>query len=641
MSLNDADLPRPAIVRVLEQRGRLLRSHFPRNDGPEATLVVNTLHAQEELSREYRFDVELLSDDASIPLKEMIGKMMTVSLVRDNGTERHFNGYITEFRLMKTDGGFVYYNAVLEPWLAFTKLRKNCKAFKGSTVLEMTEKIFSHYQQRDWKVSMNTAAPTISYQAQYNETDDNHLHRRWEAAGFYYWYEHRPDGHTLWLSDDSTLADPIDACGTREVAPGTMPYRADAGSLEHDGISQWQAVRRMGSGATALASFDYKRPAPFVSGRESENHQGDEVPPYELYENLGEYGYPEGREGEALARRRMEEADKSTQYFEAVGNDRAAMPGRSFALADHHSGKMTWPVRNVALHDPIGKRDYLITVVRHWAGNNIHSAKREPSYYRNEFTCLRRTIRWRPGPHYNSSPPPAPGVQTAIVTGPPGEEIYTDGYGRVKVQFHWDREGKNDDNSSAWVRVAMPMAGGQFGQIGVPRVGQEVVVQFLGENPDRPIITGVVYNERQKAPWELPGQRALSGLRSKEIAGSRANQLVLDDTKGEIQAQLRSDHLHSQLSLGRIHRIDGNPGHAEKRGDGFELRTDGHGVARAGQGLLLTTEAQPGGTGGMKAIAATAMRLSQAHGQHDSMAELAHQHDARDPGVQASTVKAL
>jgi type VI secretion system secreted protein VgrG len=374
MAMTGSDLPHHEVLRVLGQTRRLLRSHFPHNDGPDATLVVNTLHAQEELSRGFRFDVELLSDDAAIPLKEMIGKMMTVSLVRDNGTERHFNGYITEFRYLKTDGGFVYYLAVLEPWLAFARLRKNCTSFKGRSVLDMSEKIFFHYVQRDWKVSMNAAAPTISYMNQYNETDYNHLHRRWEAAGFYYWYEHRADGHTLWLSDDSTQSELIDACGTRDVEPGTMPYHAFAGSSEGDGISQWQAVRRMGSGSAALASFDYKRPTPFIANRGSENHQGDEVPPHELYENIGEYGFSNGREGEALARRRMEEADKTTQYFEAAGNDRAAMPGRSFVLADHHSSKMTWPVRNVAMRDPIGKREYLIGSSLGWQQHPLRQA---------------------------------------------------------------------------------------------------------------------------------------------------------------------------------------------------------------------------------------------------------------------------
>jgi type VI secretion system secreted protein VgrG len=636
MHLTDEDLSRHVLLR-LQQKGRLLRSHFPRNDGPDAELVVNTLHAREELSRGFRFDVELLSDDASIALKGMIGKMMTVSLVRDDGTERHFNGYITEFRYVKTDGGFVYYNAVLEPWLAFTKLRQNCVSFKGCSVIGMMEQIFCRYEQRDWKVRIDADLPTVSCMNQYNETDHNHLHRRWEAAGLHYWYEHRADGHTLWLSDDSTQAGRIDACAAREVEPGTIPYRAFAGSFECDGIYRWEAVRRLGSSATALASFDYKRPHPFVASRESENQQGNEVPACEQYENLGEYGYRDGPDGEALARRRMEEADRARQYFEAAGNDRSAMPGRCFVLADHHSATMPWPVLNMAIRDPIGEREYLITSADHSAANNIHSAGREPSYYKNHITCLRRTIRWRPGRNFNSTPPPAPGVQTAIVTGPPGEEIYTDSLGRVKIQFHWDRDGQHDDNSSAWVRVAMPMAGAQFGQIGLPRVGHEVVVQFLAENPDRPIITGVVYNAVRETPWKLPEQRALSGLRSKELGGSRHNQLVLDDTAGQIQAQLRSDHLHSQLSLGQIHRIDSNAGHQEERGAGFELRTDGHGVTRAGQGLLITTDANAGGNSASKSMPQTTMRLMRAHMQHDAMAELAQQHGIDDGSAQAKT----
>jgi type VI secretion system secreted protein VgrG len=641
MPVTGNDLMRHDVVHILQQTRRLLRSHFPRNDGPDAALVVNTLTAQEELSRGFRFEVELLSDDVSIPLKDMLGKMMTVTLVRDNGTERHFNGYITEFRYLKTDGGFVYYFAVLEPWLSFAKLRTNCRTFKGGTVLEMTEETFYQYLRRDWKFCMHADTPNISYMAQYNESDYNHLHRRWEAAGLYYWYEHRADGHTLILADDSRQAESIDACGTRDVEPGTIPYRALAGSAEGDGISQWQAVRRMGSGTTELASFDYKHPAPWGAGHESENLQGDEIPVYEVYENVGEYGYADDRMGEAMARRRMEEADKTTQYFEATGNDRSAMPGRRFVLANHHSSKMNWPVRNIALRNPIGKREYLITAVRHWAGNNIHSARQEPSYYRNEFTCLRRTIRWRPGRDFHSTPYPVPGVQTAIVTGPPGEEIYTDGYGRIKVQFHWDREGKRDDNSSGWVRVAMPSAGGQFGQIGLPRVGQEVVVQFLGDNPDRPIITGVVYNERQKAPWQLPQQRALTGMRSKEMGGSRANQLVLDDTTGEIQAQLRSDHLQSQLSLGKIHRLEGNEGHGEERGEGFELRSNGHGVLRAAQGMLITTEARAAAAGAITDMAETTQRLSRAAEIQEQLAALSQHYGAQETAQQDDAAEEL
>ncbi|HEX8606669.1 MAG TPA: type VI secretion system tip protein TssI/VgrG [Pseudoduganella sp.] len=640
MSPNDNNLSRIAVIGLLQQTRRLLRLHFPNKDGPGATLAVNTFRANEELSRGFCFEVELLSDDASIPLKDMIGRMMTVSLVRDNSSQRHFNGYITEFRYVKTDGGYVFYHARLEPWLAFAKLRQDCCSFLACSVLEMTETTFAHYKEHDWKIRMRRDDPRITCMNQYNETDYNHLHRRWEAAGLHYWYEHRLDGHTLWLTDDSTLANAIDACGLRDVEPGTIPYRAAAGSAVGDGIHQWQPVRRVGSASITLGSFDFKNPFPQAVLSESLNRQG-KVPAFDIYENLGAYGYRDWQDGEPLAKRRMEGADRITQYFEASGNDRSAMPGRSFVLAGHHSGSMNWPYRRAFISEPIGKREYLIVSVRHSAANNLHSATREPSYYKNELTCLRKTIPWRPGPYFHSAPPPAPGVQTAIVTGPQGEEIHTDGYGRVTIQFHWDRQGKRNENSSAWVRVAMPIAGKQFGQIGLPRIGQEVVVQFMGENPDRPIITGVVYNANHSAPWQLSRESALSGLRSRELAGFRANQLVLDDTKGEIQAQLRSDHLHSQLSLGNIHRLDGNDGHREARGEGFELRTDGHGVARAAQGMLLTTESRAGGAGPVKVMAETTARLTKAHGRHEALAVSAEQHDATNSSAQSESAKAI
>jgi type VI secretion system secreted protein VgrG len=633
-------LPIMASLARLQQSGRLLRLQFPNGDGPDAALVVNTLHAHEELSRGFRFDVELLSDDVSIPLKSMIGKMMTVSLVRDNGTERHFNGYITEFRYAKTDGGFVYYQAVLEPWLAFARLRKDCVSFLAGSVLEMTEKTFAHYKEHDWKLRMRGDDPKVTCMNQYNESDYNHLHRRWEAAGYYYWYEHRADGHTLCLSDDSMIAESVDACGTREVEPGTIPYRAFAGSAEGDGIHQWQAVRRVNSATMTLGSFDFKNPVAQAVTYESSSRQGD-LPPHDVYENLGAYGYRDWLDGEPLARRRMQDADRLTQYFETVGNDRCAMPGRSFVLAEHHSSAMNWPFRKAMISEPIGNREYLIVAVRHAAGNNLNSAKREPSYYKNEFTCLRKTVPWRPGCHFHSEPPPAPGLQTAIVTGPQGEEIHTDKYGRVTIQFHWDRQGRRNENSSAWVRVAMPMAGKGFGQIGLPRVGQEVVVQFLGENPDRPIVTGVVFNADHSDPWKLPSQLALSGLRSRELGGMRGNQLVLDDTKGAIQAQLRSDHLHSQLSLGKVHRLEGSEGHAEARGEGFELRSDGHGVVRAGQGMLITTEARVAAAGAATDMAETTQRLSRAAEIQEQLAALSQHYGAQETAQQDDAANEL
>ncbi|MBZ2209620.1 type VI secretion system tip protein VgrG [Massilia sp. R798] len=188
-----------------------MRLDFPFKDGPPAILLPNKMLAHEEISKGFRFDVEVLSDESHIPLKMLMGKMVTISLVRSDGSLRYFNGHITEFRFLRTDGGFAFYSMVLEPWLAFARLRKDSVSFHGKSVREITEEALNHYRQADWHMHIFDDDPRMTVANQYNETDYNYLHRRWEARGLHYWYEHRFDGHTLMLSDKSLHAEPIDA----------------------------------------------------------------------------------------------------------------------------------------------------------------------------------------------------------------------------------------------------------------------------------------------------------------------------------------------------------------------------------------------------------------------------------------------
>lgn len=621
------------------QHNRLMRLDFPFQDAPHATLLPNTLQAHEEISRGFRFEVEVLSDDARIPLKMMMARMVTVSLVREDGSLRYFNGYVTEFRFLRTDGGFAFYCMVLEPWLAFTRLRKDSVSFHGKSVREITEETLKHYRQADWHMHTFEDDPRLTVANQHNETDFNHLHRRWEARGLHYWYEHRVDGHTLMLSDQSLLAEPIDA--TRHDDADVIPFCNKSGSQEGDGIREWTPVRRLGSGQTTLSSFDYKNPVAQRASFDSSNQQGDFFP-YEVHENTGSYGFRTRIDGEKLAQQRMVEQDKDTQYFEAAGNDRTVQPGRVFKLGGHFSAEP----RSVE-YDPeprrgIGNRDYLIVMVDHEASNNYQAGPTASSRYENRFTCNRKDIRWRPGPNYNSEPCANPGIQTATVVGPAGSEIHTDGFGRVKLQFHWDRLGKYDENSSPWIRVMAPAAGGQFGQIRLPRVDEEVVVVYPDGNIDHPLILGAVYNATHMPPWKLPGQAALAGLRSRELGGgARSNHLILDDTKEKIQAQLKSDHLCSQLSLGHITRIEDTAGRKDARGEGWELRTDGHGVARAAQGMLITTEARQAARGPLKDMGETAHRLATAGDQHQLLAEIAQKNGAQEAGDNQGAVAAV
>ena len=630
---------RPCRRSAAAQHKRLLRLDFPKQDGPHAILLANSIKAHEEMSRGFRFEVEVLSDDARIPLKIMMARMVTISLVRAGGSLRFFNGYVTEFRFLRADGGFAFYQMVLEPFMAFARLRQDCVSFHNKTVRQITEETLQRYRQADWHMFTHDDDPVLTVANQHNETDYNHLHRRWEARGLVYWYEHRADGHTLMMSDNRLLAGPIDA--DRHADADVIPFHAESGSVEDDGIHQWSPVRTLGAGFTTVASFDYKNPSPAFAEWSSVNEQGDFFA-HEIYENSGARAFRTHSEGEALAQQRMVERDRDTQLFEAKGNDRSVQPGRVFKLGGHFSAE----ARSLA-YDPeprgtIARRDYLILSADHEASNNYQAGPSAPSHYENAFTCVRSAIRWRPGRGHHSQPPANPGVQTAIVVGPAGKEIHTDELGRVKVQFHWDRLGKQDENSSAWIRVMAPGAGGEFGYIRLPRVGEEVVVVFADGNIDHPLIIGGVYNGRHAPPWDLPAQAALSGIRSRELGSdAKTNHLAFDDTVGKLQAQLKSDHQCSQLSLGHITRIEDAAGRKDARGEGWELATDAWGIARAGQGMLLTTEARPNAASHVKDMGETLRRLESAAEIQEQLAKIALTHDAQASSQQSDAADDL
>ena len=517
------------------QNQRLLRMEFPKNDGPAGIMLVNALVAEEALSSDFSYDVEVLSDDARIPLKAVMGKMVTISLVRDDGTLRYFNGYVFEFRLVKTDGGFAFYQMILRPWLAFLRLRGDCKVFQNLTLTELLDQTFENYLQRDYEYRLMGSAASLTMVVQYNESDHNHVHRRLEAAGMHYWYEHRRDGHKLCIGDDSTQAETIDGGG--EIA-----YQSQAGSREQDGIRQWRPARRIASGNFVINSYDFKNARSDRGERPSMNEQGV-VELYEVYLDGGAYGFKDDDDGEALAGRRMDVIDSGGQDFVAESNERAIQPGRCFTMSGHFSGGHINGLVDAPANDK-AEREYLILSARHIAGNNYHDGQGTASQYANTLTCLRKSIRWRPAPGSHSTDTRIYGVQTATVVGPKGEDIYTDEYGRVRIQFHWDRDGKSDEKSSPWVRVMTSAAGARFGQISVPRIGQEVVVQFLNGNCDRPLIVGAVYNAANMPPWELPSNKTQSGVLTRSTLGGtaeHANALRFEDRKGEEEVWLHAE----------------------------------------------------------------------------------------------------
>jgi type VI secretion system secreted protein VgrG len=370
-------------------------------------------------------------------------------------------------------------------------------------------------------------------------------------------------------------------------------------------------------------------------------------------------------QGRHLARLRVQTLRQSGLRAMGVGHVRGIVPGCTFSLSEHPQEKANaeyitvntqFVIENVSedtqRNSPAlsfgntGSAAALGSVVA------LSDAQRMSGQWRVEvhFEVQPTTEALRP--EATQGKPKTGGPETALVVGPSAataeSNIYTDGLGRVKLQFPWDRYGQNNQNSSCWIRVSAAWAGNQLGAMHLPRIGEEVLVDFLGGDPDLPFVKGRLFNQMNMPPWSLPEQQALSGFRSRELipgggnsAAGRSNHFILDDTEQKIQAQLKSDHQHSSLSLGHITRIEDNNGRKDARGEGIELRTDGHGVIRAKDGLLISTEARPGAQAHAKDMGETTSRLAQAQDQHASLGDLAAQHLAQDAADQGDVAKEI
>ncbi|NHZ82747.1 type VI secretion system tip protein VgrG [Massilia sp. CCM 8695] len=511
------------------QHHRLLRLSFPDQDAPAAALFVNAIEARESLSRPFEFIVELLSDEPNLALKDMQGKMMCVQLVRRNGSLRYFTGRVFSFRLKTVDGGVSYYEARLGPWYQYLSMRKDNYLFHYTSLYDQTASIFGDYSglaSWDWRVRGATEVMTDA--CQFDETDSNYLERRWAKAGIFYWFEHSESGHTLVLSDDSTATAAIDD------GPD-LPFQRHGGSTEEDGLSEWSPVRHVIEGTVSLSSYDFKVARPLHASLPTLMRQGA-VPNIERYEYAGAYGFKDGADGRVQAELGMEALEADGKQFEGKGNNRQLMPGRWFRLSGHFDSD--------ARGGDEQAREFLITELVHIASNNYHTKDSLPSVYDNRLSALRRIIPWRVPRNLNSTETKIHGIQTATVVGPAGEEIHTDQYGRVRVQFHWDRVGHKDEKSSAWIRVATPWTGPNFGMTHIPRIGTEVLVQFLDGNPDRPIITGMVPNSDTMPPWTLPQNKTQSGILTRSSPGGQyhnANALRFEDKKGQEQLWLHAE----------------------------------------------------------------------------------------------------
>ncbi|HZG21059.1 MAG TPA: type VI secretion system Vgr family protein [Herbaspirillum sp.] len=609
----------------------------------EDVLLVTHVSGHEEICGALEYRLLCISPCVDLPLKDFMALPAEIGFVTDRSEVRRVCGLIAEASAGEVVDGYASYRLVLRDALALMGQRTNTRVFLHASELDVTEMLLSEWRSInpvlascfdvDWSL-LAEGCPAREFTMQHNESDADFLRRLWKRRGIGWFirpgqpalssHGSRPT-HTLVLFNDAFQLPPN--------AAGAVRYHRHHAPGEQDSVSHWSAVRTLRPGSVSRQCWDHVQGGAMRSHATTRADQG--VLGNRFADCVDDYLIDAPHTGDdledyrQLGQLRMQRHAYESKCFHARSDIRALRVGEWITLQDHP---------HLERH-PAHEREFILTSLDIDAENNLpHSlaphaqalavrnrwktpdhfdaqtwrcdSDRAGGRYLNRFSCVRRGTPVVPAfdPRRDI---PTPRLQNAHVVGPRGEEVYCDALGRVKLRFPGTRiedherargAGASDsERDSAWVRVASTWAGSQWGAISLPRVGDEVIVAFLGGDPDKPIIIGRVYGATALPPsfshiGALPGNRFLAGIKSKEISGQRYNQLRLDDTPGQISAQLSSQHGYSELNLGWLtHPRERGAGDA--RGEGAELRSDQALALRGGQGVLISAAARPAAGG--------------------------------------------
>ena len=488
---------------------------------PAADLFLDTLSVSEGLSQLGGMQLNLLSEKGTLAPKDLLGKPVTVTMNLGDDSKRYFNGYVTRFGLGTPRGRYFAYQAEVRPWLWFLTRTSDCRIFQEMTVPDIVKKVFDdHASVAHVKLKLFRSYHTWTYCVQYRESDFSFVARLLEREGIYWYFEHTDGKHELVLMDSLSAHDPI-------TGQSTIRYIEDPSNAPPDEeyISQWRFSQEVKTGKMVLTSYDFERPGVSLLVDASLSRSHDQASA-ERFDFQGDY--IKTADGKQYAEDWLDEVQARHERLEGEGNAMGLEAGRTFKLSKHPREDQN--------------AQYLLTSVQIQAQVAVFEAGMSGSQIKVSFEAIPAVQQFRP-PRVTPKPF-VQGPQTAVVVGPGGEEIFTDKYGRVKVQFHWDRLGKKDEKSSCWVRVSQPWAGQNFGFMHIPRIGQEVVVDFLEGDPDQPLITGRVYNAQQMPPWDLPANATQSGVLTRSSKGGaygNANAIRFEDKKGSEELWLHAE----------------------------------------------------------------------------------------------------
>jgi type VI secretion system secreted protein VgrG len=455
-----------------------------------ADLVLDSFHGHEEISAPFCFTLRFQSLNRKVDFAQLVGKTASIQMVLPDDSKRIIHGVVTRFSQSGYDPKETVYIAELRPWLWLLTMHADNRIFQNLSVPEILESVFSDLGFKDFKKSLSGTYAKREYCVQHQESSFDFVSRLMEEEGIYYFFTHEDGKHTLVLADDSDAYKPC--AGSSEVRVGVDP--------DKNCVRDCSFEQSVFANGYALTDYNFETPATDLYVK-----TGGGSPALVIYDHPGNYAKKDA--GEKLAKLRVDAHEASQKVLRGNSNCRGFSSGGKFTLKEHARADLN--------------ADYVLRLVSHMADRGNYS---------NHFDALPAKVVFRPV--QRTRRPIALGSQTATVVGKSGEEIWTDKYGRVKVHFPWDRKGKKDENSSCWIRVSQAWAGKGYGQFFLPRIGQEVVVSFIDGNPDRPLITGCVYNAAQTVPYALPDNQTKSTTKTRTSKdGGGFNEIRFEDKK--------------------------------------------------------------------------------------------------------------
>ena len=509
-------------------------------------LLLTKFTGTEALSAPFEYELEMLSEKPDINFSDILGKNVSVSLSAKAGalsaasSIRYFNGYISHFQQTHSEGNIYHYSAVMVPWLWFLTRRRDCRIFQNLTVPQIVQQIFSDLGFSSVVDNALTATyRTWDYCVQYRETDFDFVSRLLEHEGIYYFFKHEKDTSSGNITHKLVLADGVSA-SVNINGDASISYLGPDRAAKGDYIRDWKVRQALQSGNFMLNDYDFTAPKKSLLTSAANTAGVVSQTDHRVYDYPG--GYSQSADGSNYVQARMQEQQAGFAVASGNSNNRGIEAGYLFTLTDHPVSTMN--------------QTYLIQSVQYDIRNENYLQNQPGSVettFTSNLTCFESTQQFRPA---RSTPKAVVrGPQTAVVVGPSGEKIYTDEYGRVKVQFYWDTYGTSDQNSSCWIRVSQSWAGApnnglNWGDMALPHVGDEVIVDFLEGDPDKPLITGRVYNADNMPPFDLPGNK-----HKRIMQDDYGNQIILDASPGDEHVRIHSPHHRSTLLLGKSSQL--------------------------------------------------------------------------------------